>query len=365
MFYKDQENNKQMSLLKKITFFIFLASFYCSNAEASLYGFASYRHGGDSVKEKKEDASLPKEILNYRQKLRENVVFLTNFARAKNNDFTIIVSGAGELFHVDDVELLTNKYNKLISGKSVDLETMQDRLNKFVVAVDAISAPNSLCGEDASFKEMQGTDFIKLYIENCITKEQAEYAIAYAQEEGSLIHVVRDLEDIYVYPKNETIISESAKNISNIYDAKNVRILTNDKTYESKYKFIDMIRNSNYDIVIINPLFQEKERYTKEEIASLKQKKNGFKRLVIGELSVTEASENAYYWQDSWNEELPEWIEAFSLYNNGRYISRYWEEPFREILANYFKDIFVMDFDGVWLTGGENYDYFEKLTPLM
>lgn len=90
-----------------------------------------------------------------------------------------------------------------------------------------------------------------------------------------------------------------------VNDAKNMLILTDESEYQDKYEFIDAIRNTNYDIVIIQPLFKRNQTYTPEEIASLQYKKNGTKRLLIAQMNVSEANGRDYFWQKDWQVGYP------------------------------------------------------------
>ena len=149
-----------------------------------------------------------------------------------------------------------------------------------------------------------------------------------------------------------------------VNDAKNMLILTDESEYQDKYEFIDAIRNTNYDIVIIQPLFKRNQTYTPEEIASLQYKKNGTKRLLIAQMNVSEANGRDYFWQKDWQVGYPSWLVRLSFVDEDSVIAKYWAVEWQRIIARHFKSIVDSGFDGVFFTGLENHLYFEKQTPL-
>ena len=101
-----------------------------------------------------------------------------------------------------------------------------------------------------------------------------------------------------------------------------------------------------------------------KEIKKLGFKKNGSKRLLLAELNISEASPSEYYWQKDWKIGFPKWLVRKSFDNKDNIITEYWNAKWKKILSRYFKDIINEGFDGVFLTGIENYKYFEQQTPL-
>ena len=91
-YLKEQENNKQMLLLKHIkiiTLTILFASALTTKADAGLYGFTHYNPYS------KEERILnlnkvPEKIDNYRAKMRANLLMLIRFAKQQNENFIIV-----------------------------------------------------------------------------------------------------------------------------------------------------------------------------------------------------------------------------------------------------------------------------------
>lgn len=364
---KEQEKQKQM-LQRKFIYFILsvLTLFISSSVNAGLYDFTKFNEF-DEKKEIPERQSPPQFIINYRQKMRDNINMLANYAKLVNQDFKIIVHGADELLSISNIEIYTKEYNLIRlrdakKNKTFIPQYSIEKLISFAGNVDAISVTNILCGEN---QLEEGEDEIKkIYIEKCIGEEQIDYAIRESVKENAPLYIFSHIDNAFKNIKKEIIINESAKNILTLNDAKNISILTDDSNYADKYAMMEDIMNSNYDIVVIKPLFRGNVRYTKEEINSLKAKKSGFRRLIIAQMSLSETNPQDYFWREDWKIGNPYWLRRLSFVDENAIITEYWNNEWREIISSHFKSIMDTGFDGAWLTGAENFKYYEKLTPL-
>lgn len=347
-----------------IAFLLVFAPFF--DAKASLYGFVDLNPFDDEVELVQRD-NLPTSIINYRMKMRENILFLVKYAKAVNPDFVTIINGGEDLLHIDEIEILTDKYNHLSSNAPFSNIVDKNAMTSDLILIDnieAISSPNALCGDNCEFKEIQESGIRKIYIEKAKNKEELENTIKEVNSKDELLYIFSDVDEAFKNIKGEMIINENAKNIFSINDAKNISIITDDSKYNNKFELIKDINNSNYDIVIINPMFQDKTAYTKKEVESLKLKRNGLRRMIVAQMNISEANPYKYYYKKEWEISRPDWMVRASFSDNNGVITQYWNEEWKAVIAKYFKDIVSSNFDGAWLTGAENFEYFEKLTPL-
>ncbi len=86
-------------------------------------------------------------------------------------------------------------------------------------------------------------------------------------------------------------INENSENILNLKDAKNFLHLINSEKYSTTPYFLDALKSTNYDLLIID-MTTSLADLTKDQVESLKIKKNGAKRLVISYISIGEAEKN-------------------------------------------------------------------------
>ena len=64
--------------------------------------------------------------------------------------------------------------------------------------------------------------------------------------------------------------------------------------------FIYNLKQTNYDLIIIDISMNENYNWTKNEIESLKTKKNGAKRIIFCYMSVSEIVDYRNYWNSEW-----------------------------------------------------------------
>ena len=108
-------------------------------------------------------------------------------------------------------------------------------------------------------------------------------------------------------------------------------------------------------------LFINSEPFTAGEIESIKQKKDGGKRLLVCYMSIGEAENYRYYWQPAWNSTKPSWLGAENPNWPGNFVVQYWDRNWQDIIygndQSYTKRILDAHFDGVYL---DIIDAFEK-----
>jgi cysteinyl-tRNA synthetase, unknown class len=103
---------------------------------------------------------------------------------------------------------------------------------------------------------------------------------------------------------------------------------------------------------------------TSTELAAIKTKPDGTKRIVLAYLSIGEAESYRYYWSRVWgwfptfmkpilpNWALPSWRSKLNRDWGGNYAVNYWEPSWQNIIVGegqYLDKILKAGFDGVWL----------------
>jgi cysteinyl-tRNA synthetase, unknown class len=123
---------------------------------------------------------------------------------------------------------------------------------------------------------------------------------------------------------------------------------------------------SPYDVLVIDYSRDgsETNALTPAELAAIKVKPDGTKRIVLSYLSIGEAESYRYYWSKMWgwfpsflspilpNWMLPTWRAKLNRDWGGNYAVRYWEGGWQTIIlgqGGYLDRILKAGFDGVWL----------------
>lgn len=364
-----------MSLPKQL-FFGILLSAVCTytQAWAGLSGFSSANPYTKEEEILKIDTP-PVNIPNYRQEMRNNIVMLSDYAKSHNPDFKILVHGGQDLLKKDLWEYHLEGYNEArrlgydakdptflakIKELSPEFQTIGTQARVYMKKIDGIVLNNYFC-HPHDFSPSENLKLIS--IDRCESEEDLDEAIQDSVGSGALLYAFISPKFAFKDIKNQIIINENAKNISSLEQAQNIIFILDTSQYKEKENLIEDIRNSNYDIVVI-PAFINGTPFNKEEINSLKFKKNGTKRLVIAAFNISETDDNQYYWNPLWQIGSPSWLKRLSFVDKNGILVEYWNSEWKNIISKYFKGIVDLDFDGAFLTGLENYQYFEKQTPL-
>jgi len=104
----------------------------------------------------------------------------------------------------------------------------------------------------------------------------------------------RELDNIPAYPESPYKVNNS--NVTSLAEAKNFLYLINPSSFTSKDAFLDAIKETNYDVIVID-LFYDGVALGSSEVASLRNKATGSSRLVLAYMSIGEAEDYRYYWR--------------------------------------------------------------------
>ena len=344
-----------------------------TSAYAGLYGFS---HTDNDFLTQSLDVP-PHHIMNYRKDMRDLITSLSLYGKSRNPDFQILVHEGQYLLDKSLWEYHLSSYNKIRkSSKPIDddsflsfdiPETDEDTpavVDRYIKQIDGIVVNNHYCQRKPITSIITNLQIPVISIEECPNDNELDNAIEASFFDKIAIYPFLYRNQAFKKIYHQLIINENADNIHKIKDAKNVSFLINDEDFIDPYKMLDDIRNSNYDIIIIKPIFQNTHPFTKEDVDSMKFKKNGTRRLVLAMYNVSELSDTDYLWNKRWSKHLPNWLETKSLVTDNAYIAKYWLPQWHDIVAKYYKSIVDSGYDGVFLTGLENHEYFERNKPL-
>lgn len=316
----------------------------------------------------------PKHIVNYRDKMRDNVIMLGDYAKAHREDFLIVVHASDELLKKEIWEYDLSGYNRarktkrnawdptfLVKPEDFKPEQVfQAKVDRYVKTIDGIVYNNYFCG-NGKINKISGLPAFS--IDRCRTEKDLDEAIQQSVGSSVPMYAFTDVENAFKSARHQMIINENAKNVYNLQEAQNILFLTDNSAYKDKFSFIEELRDTNFDVIVV-PAFVNGEALTKDDVRDLKFKKNGTLRKVLAVINVSEADPQEYYWQQGWKIGRPEWLKRASFANKNNIITQYWHQEWKKIISKYFKGIVDLEFDGAFLTGLENYRYFEQQTPL-
>jgi cysteinyl-tRNA synthetase, unknown class len=301
-----------------------------------------------------DDLASPIPNLDFQEEMREFVRDISSYSKALKPGFLIIPQNGVELITTtgDATGALSTDYVNAIDA--VGREDLFYGYTADDVATPAVErdAYLALCDlVKANGKKVLVTDY-------CSTPSKMDdsYAKNFARGYISFAANHRELDNVPQYPS--TIYNQNAANIMNIASSKNFLYMINTSAFSSRQAFLDAIKATNYDVVLIDLFFND-EAFTSSDIASLKTKANGGSRLVICYMSIGEAEDYRYYW-NGLDQKLvhrlnPDWP--------GNYVVKYWEPAWKSVIygndQSYTKRIVNAGFDGVYLDIIEAYESFE------
>ncbi|MDA3952369.1 MAG: endo alpha-1,4 polygalactosaminidase [Bacteroidales bacterium] len=298
--------------------------------------------------------------LDFKQEMRDFVISISQYAKAENSGFVIIPQNGHELVssNGDTDGTADISYNiaidacgqeDLFYGYDDDDVITGIEDNEYLTALLDIakSAGNVILITDYCF--------IYSKMDDSYSKNNAKSYISFAADD-------RELSQIPDYPL--AIFNENNDSIESISEVKNFLYLINPENYATKFDFISDVIATNYDLLIMDYFFGDDNlEFTGQEVQELKQKANGGNRLVVIYMSIGEAEDYRYYWDDSWTVGSPEWVEAENPEWEGNYKVQYWNSEWQSIIFGddnaYLDKIINAGFDGVYLDIIEGFEYFE------
>ncbi len=292
--------------------------------------------------------------IDFRKEMRQFVIEISRTARAENPDFIVIPQNGIELVSLsEDADgTLALDYLAAIDGHG------QESLFYGYNADDQATPIDESDYLIAYLERSQAHDKRILVTDYCATT--AKISDSYAKNEQhtfvSFAANSRQLDRIPPTP----IHNENADTIDHLSAVRNFLYLINFRQFATKQAFIEGVCATNYDLLICD-LFFDEVPFSSDEIAQLRRKANGGRRLVIAYMSIGEAEDYRYYWQSSWGKYPPKWLEAENPDWEGNYKVRYWEGEWQHIiLYSYLERIQKANFDGVYLDIIDAFEYFEE-----
>lgn len=304
-----------------------------------------------------DNDSNPIENRDFRQEMRNFVIGISQKAKNAKPGFAVIPQNGIELISVNDEAdgSPSQAYLDAIDGNGQeDLFYGYDNDDQATPASVSNYLKNFLNASKNKGKTILVTDYC-----STASKMNNSYQVNVTNGYVSYAAPKRDLTVIPATVPNNS----NTATITNLSQAKNFLYLINSENFTSKTAFINAVKATNYDVVIMD-LFLNEEQFTASEINQLKDKANGGKRLVICYMSIGESENYRYYWQPSWNATKPDWIATENPDWPGNFKVKYWNEDWQKIIYknddSYLNKILAANFDGVYLDIIDGFEYFER-----
>lgn len=133
---------------------------------------------------------------------------------------------------------------------------------------------------------------------------------------------------------------------------------------------IEELAASDLELIVVEPLLDGAtwQPITPDEIARLKRRPDGSRRLVFAYLCVGEASSARPYWDGRWHTDPPAWLGPSNSEWPGAYAVRHWDPAWRDIVLSDepsgLGGILSAGYDGAFLDRVDGYMTWQKSNPV-
>ncbi len=305
------------------------------------------------------DEEPEEEPTDFREEMRKFVINISLETRVQNPNFIIIPQNGHELLTRDKEPNGTFSEDYLAAITGVGREDLFYGYEEDDAPTPAAAQEEMLAFMDLARREgiqVLTTDYCetRVHVNDSYQQNAARDYISFAADH-------RELDNIPAYPEEPWNLSSS--NISTLEEARNFLYLINPDSFESKDDFFKTLVGTSHDVLIIDATFNG-EFLTASDVTPLKTKDNGGSRLVIAYMSIGEAEDYRYYWQETWKEKPPSWLAGENPNWEGNYKVRYWDTGWQELIMgkenSYLTRLLEAGFSGVYLDIIDAYEYFEE-----
>jgi cysteinyl-tRNA synthetase len=307
----------------------------------------------------KDDTESVNNETEFKQKMREFVIGISEYSKAINPNFAIIPQNGIELVSSNGDN--TGQPHTAYSN-AIDANGQEDLFYGY--DSDDQATPIATISYLKDFLNMSKNEGKKILVTDyCSTTSKMNNSYLENNNSGytSFAANQRELNNIPniptpIYQENNTIVTS-------IVEVRNFLYLINLTNFSTKTDFITAVTATNYDLLIMDLFFQDSSAFTTSEVNQLKNKANGGKRLVVSYMSIGEAENYRYYWQPTWSSNKPVWLDAENPNWAGNFKVKYWNTEWQNIIYgndnSYLKKILSAGFDGVYLDIIDAFEFYE------
>ncbi len=276
--------------------------------------------------------------LDYRREMADFVKEISVYAKSRTNYFAVIPQNGQEINYPDYLDAVdgTGREDLFYGYEDVDVATGKEEMNYMVKLCDVFKkAGKTVLVTDYCSSKNLGRSYKN-------NKDRGYISFAAPERE---LNVIPETYEYYPYNKSHS-------GIKKLSDVKNFLYLIDSEYYESKESYISTLEKTDYDLLIID-LFCEEGMLSKSDVERLKKKSNGNRRLVVCYMSIGEAEDYRYYWEEGIVNENSSFVMEENPDREGNYKVEYWNPEWKKVIygkkTSYLDKIIASGFDGVYL----------------
>lgn len=292
----------------------------------------------------------------YKLEMQRLISKVRTEARLKNPSFGLLANGGTNIYYPPaySSNQTTNAENAIALIDGILIESLNFGFNY----KDGGKTPDEVKNYFLKTVELAKKNKVALFnIDYCNGTRQKNRAMRLSKKEGFVNHAAaRGLDELPAVELND-------KDIRSLQDCENFCVLLNPHKFSSRETYLESLKKSNYDLLIIDGGCFGNRFLSTDDIAKLKIKPNGKRRLVYCYMSLGESENYRWYWKKEYDHARPEWLDEPNENWHGSYKVKYWMQPWHEIIYNspdsYVSKIVAAGFDGAFLDVIDAFEYFQ------
>lgn len=319
------------------------------------------------------------DIPNHRKYMRDIVGALSTYARARNPDFVLLARNAPELLIKEQREWDWETGRDIEGAAMGKYSPVGSVIRPYLKAIDGLLIDGLFYGRDKVDQPTEPAEAQLLLTAAAALHNEGRrvFTIEYCKDPKMQSTVAKKASQAKVLATIDGAgdkrlgrippgrpATENADHVTRLAQVRNMLPMLHSERYESRDAWVAALADTNYDMLVIDPFWRGTEPLTPADIAALRYKKMGSRRLVVATLSIGEAFEGRYYWNADWQVGTPDWLVATDPDNPSQTVVRYWVAEWKGIIGKYMQGLMDSGFDGVLYDHIDAYRYFEELMPL-
>lgn len=312
------------------------------------------------------DPFAPGVVINFREHMRNFVQSISTYARSINPQFIVIARDGASLVGKPDPEDNTIIFPARAYMRSIDGVMESRLLDETITTPDGkpdpvLAAIVKRRAADLTTAQATGLDVFALEF----ASEPQKVAPLYdAMAKKGMIPFVAESPELAAIPTTPaTAYKANSKPISSTAEVMNYLFVTNSQRFGTTGNFLQAIRNTNHDMIVID-VFHGRKPLTRQDVAWLKYKKLGAPRLVLAQIDISSATSFDYFWQAGWGKGNPPFVLTPVREDPDRFRTIYWDPAWMTIISgdfnSYVYGLIDLGFDGVVLKGVDAWRFFES-----
>jgi len=307
----------------------------------------------------------PGVIINFKEHMRTFVESISANARTIRPTFLVIAKDGLTLVDKQDPEDDTLSFPARTYMRALDGVLESNLLDETVTSPDGKPMPDLAAAlkRRKTYEATAATFGLKIFNLEFSTAPAAVGKLYSDSAKKGFVPFVAANPMLATLPKHPAhAFHVNPKSINAAEEVRNYLMIDNSQTFGTTRDYMQTLRNTNYDMLVID-VFHKNKPLTRKDVEFLKYKKLGGKRLVLAQMDISSAATFRYYWQAGWGKGKPPFIWAPYRQDPDRYRTIYWDPAWQTIIAgnikSYLYGIIDLGFDGVVLKGIDGWQYFE------